>query len=417
MSSTAVIAIVIAARRRAGGHRLRHRRPPRRRAARRRARSRARRAARTAARCPPPSRSRPSPARRSSGRPSPSAPPPSSRRGRPAPAPWTPPDAETIGFTRRQFFNRSAVTLMGVGLSGFGVACHRLPVAEARRWVRLQDQRPARSTTSTPRSRGPRTPSTSPRPAPGSSSTRRRRCPRPRRSTAAPSSPAWTPGFVALYQKCVHLGCRVPFCETSQWFECPCHGSQYNRVGEKKGGPAPRGLDRFAVTRRRRQPRHRHRQHVARPADRHQHHRPGGRGSALHHLGGGSLSAARQGSTQSIAIVIVVVLTGAWLVYLLWNVRRAGRPEIGSEIELAPNRKEYSTTSSSKGRRLEKFQLIGLGMLAISAVGLPLYWLHEPARQAGAVEDGTARRSPTGARSTSPPPPTVASTAPAATAA
>jgi len=54
-------------------------------------------------------------------------------------------------------------------------------------------------------------------------------------------------GFVALYQKCVHLGCRVPFCETSQWFECPCHGSQYNRVGEKKGGPAPRGLDRFAV--------------------------------------------------------------------------------------------------------------------------------------------------------------------------
>ncbi|MFX4497626.1 hypothetical protein ABTA56_19605, partial [Acinetobacter baumannii] len=25
-------------------------------------------------------------------------------------------------------------------------------------------------------------------------------------------------------------------------------GSQYNRVGEKKGGPAPRGLDRFAVS-------------------------------------------------------------------------------------------------------------------------------------------------------------------------
>ena len=54
-------------------------------------------------------------------------------------------------------------------------------------------------------------------------------------------------GVVALYQKCVHLGCRVPWCKTSQWFECPCHGSKYNRVGEKKGGPAPRGLDRFAV--------------------------------------------------------------------------------------------------------------------------------------------------------------------------
>jgi cytochrome b6-f complex iron-sulfur subunit len=39
----------------------------------------------------------------------------------------------------------------------------------------------------------------------------------------------------------------VPQCITSQWFECPCHGSQYNRVGEKKGGPAPRGMDRFGV--------------------------------------------------------------------------------------------------------------------------------------------------------------------------
>jgi cytochrome b6-f complex iron-sulfur subunit len=39
----------------------------------------------------------------------------------------------------------------------------------------------------------------------------------------------------------------VPWCDTSQWFECPCHGSKYNRVGEKKGGPAPRGLDRFVV--------------------------------------------------------------------------------------------------------------------------------------------------------------------------
>jgi cytochrome b6-f complex iron-sulfur subunit len=54
-------------------------------------------------------------------------------------------------------------------------------------------------------------------------------------------------GLVAIYQKCVHLGCKVPWCGSSQWFECPCHGSQYNRVGEKKGGPAPRGLDRFAV--------------------------------------------------------------------------------------------------------------------------------------------------------------------------
>ena len=55
-------------------------------------------------------------------------------------------------------------------------------------------------------------------------------------------------GVVALYQKCPHLGCRVPECKSSQWFECPCHGSQYNRVGEKKAGPAPRGMDQFAIT-------------------------------------------------------------------------------------------------------------------------------------------------------------------------
>lgn len=55
-------------------------------------------------------------------------------------------------------------------------------------------------------------------------------------------------GLMALYQKCVHLGCRVPFCQVSQWFECPCHGSKYNRVGEWQEGPAPRGMDRFPVT-------------------------------------------------------------------------------------------------------------------------------------------------------------------------
>ena len=68
-----------------------------------------------------------------------------------------------------------------------------------------------------------------------------------RRSTAPSPTRAWKQGWVALYQRCVHLGCRVPWCPSSQWFECPCHGSKYNRVGEKKAGPAPRGLDRFAI--------------------------------------------------------------------------------------------------------------------------------------------------------------------------
>ena len=54
-------------------------------------------------------------------------------------------------------------------------------------------------------------------------------------------------GIMPLYQRCVHLGCRVPFCGSSQWFECPCHGSKYNFAGEYQLGPAPRGMDRFMV--------------------------------------------------------------------------------------------------------------------------------------------------------------------------
>ncbi len=56
-----------------------------------------------------------------------------------------------------------------------------------------------------------------------------------------------TDGIMALYQRCVHLGCRVPWCQPSQGFECPCHGSKYNGIGEWFDGPAPRNLDRFQV--------------------------------------------------------------------------------------------------------------------------------------------------------------------------
>lgn len=54
-------------------------------------------------------------------------------------------------------------------------------------------------------------------------------------------------GLMALFQRCVHLGCRVPWCATSQGFECPCHGSKYSSIGEYFAGPAPRNLDRFVV--------------------------------------------------------------------------------------------------------------------------------------------------------------------------
>ena len=81
---------------------------------------------------------------------------------------------------------------------------------------------------------------------------------------------AWKQGIVALYQKCVHLGCRVPWCQTSQWFECPCHGSKYNRVGEKQRRPGPA----------RARPLRRHRSPAASMTHRHRARRPSARRSA-----------------------------------------------------------------------------------------------------------------------------------------
>jgi len=52
----------------------------------------------------------------------------------------------------------------------------------------------------------------------------------------------------ALSQKCPHLGCRVPFCDSSGRFECPCHGSVFDLAGEYIKGPAPHGMNQYAVS-------------------------------------------------------------------------------------------------------------------------------------------------------------------------
>jgi cytochrome b6-f complex iron-sulfur subunit len=55
--------------------------------------------------------------------------------------------------------------------------------------------------------------------------------------------------ILALWRKCPHLGCMIPAaCEERGRFQCYCHQSTYNIVGEKlELGPAPRGMDRFPV--------------------------------------------------------------------------------------------------------------------------------------------------------------------------
>jgi cytochrome b6-f complex iron-sulfur subunit len=61
-------------------------------------------------------------------------------------------------------------------------------------------------------------------------------------------------GLVALWWKCPHLGCTVPWRETfnfegvSGWFRCPCHGSTYTRAGVRVFGPAPRPMDTMEIT-------------------------------------------------------------------------------------------------------------------------------------------------------------------------
>lgn len=53
--------------------------------------------------------------------------------------------------------------------------------------------------------------------------------------------------LIALAEKCPHLACRVNWCDQAGDFECPCHGSFFNRAGEHRTGPAPRGMDRYPV--------------------------------------------------------------------------------------------------------------------------------------------------------------------------
>ena len=161
---------------------------------------------------------------------------------------WVPPDEEAQGVSRRQFFNRATVTLMAAGIGAFAAAAFVaflwptgsggfggvvsvgklgairdgidqgdgfFYAAEARSWI---TEYPAEAL--------------------------------PLAETVYPEVVlvAMRQGIVVLSQKCPHLGCRVPDCKTSQWFECQCHGSQYNQAGEKKAGPAPRGMDRHPAT-------------------------------------------------------------------------------------------------------------------------------------------------------------------------
>jgi mono/diheme cytochrome c family protein len=90
-------------------------------------------------------------------------------------------------------------------------------------------------------------------------------------------------------------------------------------------------------------------------------------------------------TTTTIGIIGLVIIVAGWIIYGLFNVA-AGRKEVGSEIELAPNRKPYYDDETLEGPRLERVQLWGVVLLVVIVVALPLYWVFEPSRQAGAQE-------------------------------
>lgn len=51
--------------------------------------------------------------------------------------------------------------------------------------------------------------------------------------------------YIAISNRCAHLGCPVRYIEAAKSFICPCHGGTYGFEGEVTGGPPVRPLDRF----------------------------------------------------------------------------------------------------------------------------------------------------------------------------
>jgi cytochrome b6-f complex iron-sulfur subunit len=162
------------------------------------------------------------------------------------PAPFVAPDADAVGVSRRQFLNRSIVGGMVLSLSTFGAAVIGFlwpkvggGFGSKIRAGRISDllQEIDKGGGFVYRADGRMWLTRYPTGA----------IEKAKAVYSTAELAGMEAGIIALYQKCPHLGCRVPDCKTSQWFECPCHGSQYNKVGEKRAGPAPRGMDRFAM--------------------------------------------------------------------------------------------------------------------------------------------------------------------------
>jgi mono/diheme cytochrome c family protein len=101
--------------------------------------------------------------------------------------------------------------------------------------------------------------------------------------------------------------------------------------------------------------------------------------------GGATAPAPPGGPEAAVGWILAGVLIVGFVVAIVINVRR-GRAEVGSEIELAPNRKPYLSDDELETTKLDRTLTAALALLAIISIAVPMYWLYEPARQAGAVK-------------------------------
>jgi len=91
-------------------------------------------------------------------------------------------------------------------------------------------------------------------------------------------------------------------------------------------------------------------------------------------------------TVQTIGVVIAVLAVLIVVLYAASNVR-AGREEVGAELELAANLRPYYGDDELETKKLDRALTAGLAGLVLVGVGLPAYWLAEPGRQEGAVEE------------------------------
>lgn len=97
--------------------------------------------------------------------------------------------------------------------------------------------------------------------------------------------------------------------------------------------------------------------------------------------------AISQTAVGSVVLFLAIVIG---IGYAVANIKNS-RAEVGSEIELAPNRRPYLSDEELEGPKLTRTLTMGMIGMLVLAITLPLYWLAEPGRQAGAIKNVEAK--------------------------